>query len=183
MMATLVKRLAMGVETPLVFDSTDADVVARGARDLPRPARMINSINMENGRERIDAVVPLAVRARRRLRRAHDRRGRDGQDRRAQARRRAPRSTTSASASSAWRPSDLIFDALTFTLATGQDEFRRSAVETIEGIRAVKRELPGVWTVLGVSNVSFGLEPAARGRPELGVPAPRHRRRARRRRS
>jgi 5-methyltetrahydrofolate--homocysteine methyltransferase len=59
-------------------------------------------------------------------------------------------------------PGDLIFDTLTFTLATGQDEFRRSAVETIEGIRAVKTELPGVWTVLGVSNVSFGLDPAAR---------------------
>jgi 5-methyltetrahydrofolate--homocysteine methyltransferase len=57
---------------------------------------------------------------------------------------------------------DLIFDTLTFTLATGQEEFRRSAVETIEGIRSVKRELPGVWTVLGVSNVSFGLTPPAR---------------------
>src|SRR5262249_52036236 len=56
----------------------------------------------------------------------------------------------------------LIFDALTFTLATGQDEFRRSAIETIEGIRLIKAELPGVLTTLGVSNVSFGLSPAAR---------------------
>jgi 5-methyltetrahydrofolate--homocysteine methyltransferase len=160
MMATLVKRLAMGVEMPLVFDSTDAAVVARALETYPGRA-LINSINMENGRERIDAVVPHAVRhgaacvaltidedgmaktAERKLavaRRIHDVCvGEFGMD-----------------------PGDLIFDTLTFTLATGQDEFRRSGVETIEGIRAVKAELPGVWTVLGVSNVSFGLDPAAR---------------------
>jgi len=160
MMATLVKRLAMGVEMPLVFDSTDAAVVARALETYPGRA-LINSINMENGRERIDAVVPHAVRhgaacvaltidedgmaktAERKLavaRRIHDVCvGEFGMD-----------------------PGDLIFDTLTFTLATGQDEFRRSAVETIDGIRAVKSELPGVWTVLGVSNVSFGLDPAAR---------------------
>jgi len=56
----------------------------------------------------------------------------------------------------------LIFDDLTFTLATGEAEFLASAVETIEGLRLIKRELPGVLTSLGVSNVSFGLKPAAR---------------------
>src|SRR5690606_35849989 len=56
----------------------------------------------------------------------------------------------------------LIFDALTYTLAAGDEEYRRSAVETIEGIRAIKRELPGVLTTLGVSNVSFGLQKHAR---------------------
>ncbi|HEU5174687.1 MAG TPA: vitamin B12 dependent-methionine synthase activation domain-containing protein, partial [Gemmatimonadaceae bacterium] len=60
------------------------------------------------------------------------------------------------------RPEDLIFDALTFTLATGDAEWRDSAKETIEGIRLIKRELPGVFTTLGVSNVSFGLSEAAR---------------------
>ena len=59
-------------------------------------------------------------------------------------------------------PGALIFDALTFTLATGDPEFADSAVATIEGIREIKRELPGVLTSLGVSNVSFGLKPAAR---------------------
>ena len=59
-------------------------------------------------------------------------------------------------------PEDLIFDALTFTLATGDEEWIDSAVETIEGIRLIKRELPGVLTSLGVSNVSFGLSPRAR---------------------
>ncbi len=59
-------------------------------------------------------------------------------------------------------PEDLIFDALTFTLATGDEEWIDSAVATIEGISAIKRELPGVLTSLGVSNVSFGLSPRAR---------------------
>src|SRR4029079_14359592 len=57
---------------------------------------------------------------------------------------------------------DLIYDDLTFTLATGAQEWVDSAVETIEGIRLIKRELPGVFTSLGVSNVSFGLAPDAR---------------------
>ncbi|MEW6651053.1 MAG: vitamin B12 dependent-methionine synthase activation domain-containing protein, partial [Chloroflexota bacterium] len=61
------------------------------------------------------------------------------------------------------RPCDLVFDALTFTLATGDPEFARSAIETIEGIRLIKTELPGVLTSLGVSNVSFGLAARARG--------------------
>ncbi|HEY4693060.1 MAG TPA: vitamin B12 dependent-methionine synthase activation domain-containing protein, partial [Bellilinea sp.] len=60
------------------------------------------------------------------------------------------------------RPVDLVFDALTFTLATGDPEFADSAVQTIEGIRRIKQELPGVLTSLGVSNVSFGLSQNAR---------------------
>ena len=59
-------------------------------------------------------------------------------------------------------PGALIFDDLTFTLATGEPEFLNSAVETIEGIRLIKRELQGPLTSLGVSNVSFGLRPNAR---------------------
>src|ERR687896_2114784 len=59
-------------------------------------------------------------------------------------------------------PELLIFDALTFTLTTGDDEWKPSAIETIEGIRAIKEGLPGVKTSLGVSNVSFGIGPQAR---------------------
>jgi 5-methyltetrahydrofolate--homocysteine methyltransferase len=58
--------------------------------------------------------------------------------------------------------SDLIFDALTFPLSTGDDDLRRDAIHTIEAIRRIKAEIPGAHTVLGVSNVSFGLKPAAR---------------------
>ncbi len=60
------------------------------------------------------------------------------------------------------RPADLIFDALTFTLGSGDEEFRRAGLETLEAIRRIKRELPGVATMLGVSNISFGLAPRVR---------------------
>src|SRR5207244_12932237 len=59
-------------------------------------------------------------------------------------------------------PTDLLFDALTSPLSTGDDDLRGDAMATIEAIRRIKAELPGASTVLGVSNVSFGLKPAAR---------------------
>src|SRR5204862_8253445 len=59
-------------------------------------------------------------------------------------------------------PSDLVFDPLTFPLSTGDDDLRGDAMATIEAIRRIKAELPGASTVLGLSNVSFGLKPAAR---------------------
>ena len=71
-------------------------------------------------------------------------------------------STTWPPSATASRPSDLIFDALTFPLSTGDDDLRRDAMATIEAIRRIKAELPGVYTTLGLSNVSFGLKPAAR---------------------
>ena len=69
-------------------------------------------------------------------------------------------STRSPSSATACRPSDLIFDALTFPLSTGDDDLRRDAMDTIEAIRRIKAEIPGAFTVLGVSNVS--LRPSAR---------------------
>jgi cobalamin-dependent methionine synthase I/methionine synthase I (cobalamin-dependent) len=159
-MRALVKLLAQSVETPLVIDTTEADVVEAALRQYPGRA-IINSINLEAGRDRIDTVVPMAVQhgaalvaltidetgmaktADRKVeiaRRIHDIVvGEYGMD-----------------------PADLIFDDLTFTLATGEAEFRRSAMETMDGIRRIKAELPGVLTSLGVSNVSFGLKPHAR---------------------
>jgi 5-methyltetrahydrofolate--homocysteine methyltransferase len=75
--------------------------------------------------------------------------------------------TTSPSTSTDSKPEDLVFDDLTFTLATGDAEFVDSAKETIEGIRLIKTKLPGVMTSLGVSNLSFGLA-HKRARIELG---------------
>jgi 5-methyltetrahydrofolate--homocysteine methyltransferase len=60
------------------------------------------------------------------------------------------------------KPHDLIFDALTFTLGSGEEEFRRAGVETLQAIKLIKKELPGVKTLLGVSNISFGLAPQLR---------------------
>jgi len=159
-MAKIVKLLSMSVESPLVVDSTEASVIEKALEHIPGRA-IVNSINMENGRKRIDAVVPLckkhgaavvaltideigmAKTRERKLevaRKIHD----------------------IVVGEYGLASSDLIFDALTFTLATGDAEWIDSAKETIEGIRLIKRELPGVLAILGVSNVSFGLAPEAR---------------------
>src|SRR5437773_3408141 len=159
-MSKVVKLLSMSVETPIMIDSTEAAVIEKALEHVPGRA-IINSINMENGRERIDKVVPLAkkhgaalvaltidqvgmAKTRERklevARRIHD----------------------IVVGEYGLAPEDLIFDDLTFTLATGDAEWINSAVETVEGIKAIKRELPGVFTSLGVSNVSFGLAKEAR---------------------
>jgi 5-methyltetrahydrofolate--homocysteine methyltransferase len=160
MMRALVKKLSLSVEAPLCIDSTEPAVIDAALQACPGSA-MVNSINLENGRERIDAVMPLVMRygaavialtidetgmaktAERKLevaRRIHD----------------------ICTKEFGLPPERLIFDDLTFTLATGDPEFATSGIETLEGIRAIKRELPGVLTSLGVSNVSFGLGKEAR---------------------
>src|SRR5829696_5340258 len=159
-MQALVKKLALQVEGPLVIDSTEADVIKDALEQYPGRA-IVNSINMENGRLRIDSVVPHVV--------AHgaavialtiDEEGMAKTRERKLDVARAIYDIVTGEYGLA--PEDLIFDALTFTLATGDPEFTESAIETIEGIRLIEQELPGVLSVLGVSNVSFGLNPAAR---------------------
>jgi 5-methyltetrahydrofolate--homocysteine methyltransferase len=159
-MAKLVKLLSMSIETPLMIDSTEAPVIEAALQHLPGRA-IINSINMENGRKRIDEVVPIAKRhgaalvaltidpvgmAKTRERKLEV----------------AKAIYEIVVGEYGLKAEDLIYDALTFTLATGDPEWIDSAHETVEGIRLIKRELPGVFTILGVSNVSFGLDPAAR---------------------
>ncbi|MGA2395025.1 MAG: methionine synthase [Candidatus Lustribacter sp.] len=159
-MATIVKKLAQSTEAPVVIDSTEPRVI-EAALKIYAGRAVVNSINLENGRGKLDAVMPLvkeagaavvaltideigmAKTAERKLeiaRRIHD----------------------IVTTEYDLPPGALIIDALVFTLATGDAEFLNAAVDTIEGIRLIKRELPGVLTSLGVSNVSFGLKPAAR---------------------
>lgn len=161
-MRTVVKLLSQGVEAPLCIDSTEAEVIEAALKQSPGRA-VVNSINLENGRERIDAVLPAVA--------AHGAavialtidRDLGGMCKTVETKLEAARKIYEVAVGEyGLAPDALIFDALTFTLATGDEEFRRSAVETIEGIRAIKRELPGVLTTLGVSNVSFGLRPHAR---------------------
>lgn len=156
----LVKKLALNVEAPVVLDSTEADVLQESLEQYPGRA-VVNSVNMENGRARIDAVMPSAI--------AHG------------AAVIAMTIDETGMAKTAERkldvatkihevlvgeygldPDALIFDPLTFPLSTGEEEFFRSALETIEGIRLIEAALPDVLTVLGISNVSFGLNPVAR---------------------
>ena len=159
-MATVVKRLAQSVETPLMIDSTEAKVI-EAALKIYAGRAIVNSINLENGRARIESVMPLVMEA-----------GaavvaltidETGMAKTAQRKLEvAKRIYEICTSEYGLAPGALIFDDLTFTLATGDAEFLDSAKETIEGIRAIKRELPGVLTSLGVSNVSFGLKHAAR---------------------
>jgi 5-methyltetrahydrofolate--homocysteine methyltransferase len=159
-MSQVVKLLSMSVEAPIMIDSTEAPVIEAALEHVPGRA-IINSINMENGRERIDKVVPLAKKhgaalvaltideigmAKTRERKLEV----------------AKKIYDIVVGEYGLAAGDLIYDDLTFTLATGDPEWVNSAVETIEGIKAIKRELPGVFTSLGVSNVSFGLDAEAR---------------------
>src|SRR5688572_16879846 len=159
-MSKLVKLISMSVETPIMVDSTEAPVIEAALQHIPGRA-IINSINMENGRKRIDSVVPLAKKHGAALvALTIDPVGMAKTRERKLEVARAIYDIVVGEYGMA--PEDLIYDALTFTLATGDPEWIDSAKETIEGIRLIKRELPGVFTILGVSNVSFGLDPAAR---------------------
>jgi 5-methyltetrahydrofolate--homocysteine methyltransferase len=159
-MSKVVKLLSMSVESPLMIDSTEASVIEAALEHVPGRA-IINSINMENGRKRIDAVVPLAKKHGAALvALTIDEVGMaKTRERKLEVARKIHDIVVNEYDLA---PGDLVFDALTFTLATGDAEWIDSARETIEGIRLIKRELPGVYTILGVSNVSFGLAPAAR---------------------
>ncbi len=154
------KLVTAGIDVPLVFDTTDIDVMEAGLKVAPGRS-MLNSTHLESGREKADKVFALAKKhnatvmvltidevgmaktAERKLeiaKRLHD----------------------IAVNDHGLKSEDLVFDALTFTLATGEAEYLDSANATIEGIKRIKAELPGVFTSLGVSNVSFGLSKVAR---------------------
>jgi 5-methyltetrahydrofolate--homocysteine methyltransferase len=122
---------------------------------------IVNSINLENGRERIDAVMPLVMRyGAAVIALTIDEQGMAKSAERKLAV--ATRIHDIVTREYGLPAEFLIFDALTFTLATGDAEFISSATDTIDGIRRIKAELPGVLTSLGVSNVSFGLGKEAR---------------------
>ncbi len=156
----LVHKVALAVDAPLVVDSTEAAVVEAALKAAPGRC-LINSINLEGGRRRIDAYVPLAkAYGAALIALTIDEQGMaKTADRKLEVARRIHDIVTGEFG---MKPEDLVFDLLTFTLATGEEEFARSAIETIEGIHRVKEALPGTFLSLGVSNVSFGLAPAAR---------------------
>ena len=160
LMHRTIKTLAPSVRAPLVFDSTEPDVLETALQTAPGRS-LINSINLEAGRAKADRVLGLAKKynaAVIALTIDEDGMAKTA-DRKVEV---ARRIHDIAVDEYGLRPQDLVFDDLTFTLATGDPEFANSAIETLEGIRRIKQELPGVLTSLGVSNVSFGLTPAAR---------------------
>jgi 5-methyltetrahydrofolate--homocysteine methyltransferase len=162
-MAEVAGRLATAATLPLVIDSTEPEVIQTGLELLAGRA-VVNSVNYEDGDgpdSRIARVMPMIV--------EHGAGvialtiDEQGQARTAEWKLAvATRLIEDLTANWGMRTCDIIVDCLTFPIATGQEETRRDAIETIEAIRQVKQRYPEVQTTLGVSNVSFGLNPAAR---------------------
>ncbi|MCE7882336.1 MAG: methionine synthase, partial [Actinobacteria bacterium ATB1] len=159
-MGTLVSRLATASTLPLMLDSTEWQVIAAGLEHVGGRA-IVNSVNLEDGPEGRPghlfplarkfgaAVVCLCI-------------DEEGQARDVDWKLRVAHRIADLAHRYGVRNEDLIFDALTFPLTTGQAELRKDGVNTLEAIRRIKAEIPGCFTTLGVSNVSFGLNPAAR---------------------
>src|SRR5467141_1067116 len=151
------------VKVPLVIDSTDAGVIEAALRHCQGKS-IVNSINLEDGEERFEKVVPLlrtyggAV-----VVGCIDEDKRQGMAvTRARKLAIAERCHDLLTEKYGLPARDLIFDALVFPVGTGDANYVGSAVETIEGIRAIKARFPECKTILGISNVSFGLPPAGR---------------------
>ena len=162
-MSEVARRFATGLNAPIMLDSTDAHAIEAGLKRLGGKC-VVNSINLEDGEKRLDEVCPLlkahgaacvaltidedpeagmAKTADRKLEiasRIHDLfTGKWGLDER-----------------------DLLFDPLTFTIATGTEADRRLGLETLDGIQSIAKAFPNCGILLGLSNISFGLRPAAR---------------------
>src|SRR5436853_1730364 len=155
-MSSILEKIATRVPAPILVDSTEADVIEVALKRIPGKA-IINSINLEDGEQRTSKVLPMAKRygaavialtideegmaltADKKVAIAH-------------------RIFDLATKKYGIRPVDIIFDALTLPISTGQEEYRTAGIETLKAVKAIKEQLPEVKTILGVSNISFGLD-------------------------
>ena len=153
---SILEKIATRVPAPILVDSTEADVVEEALKRIPGRA-IINSINLEDGEKRTSKVLPMAKRygaavialtideegmaltADKKVAIAH-------------------RIHDLAVKKYGLDSTDLIFDALTLPISTGQEEYRTAGIETLKAVERIKKELPNVKTILGVSNISFGLD-------------------------
>jgi len=153
---SILEKIATRVPAPILVDSTEADVVEEALKRIPGRA-IINSINLEDGEKRTSKVLPMAKRygagvialtidedgmaltADKKVAIAH-------------------RIHDLAVNKYGLDSTDLIFDALTLPISTGQEEYRTAGIETLKAVERIKKELPNVKTILGVSNISFGLD-------------------------
>jgi 5-methyltetrahydrofolate--homocysteine methyltransferase len=158
--SSILEKIATRVPAPILVDSTEADVVEEALKRIPGRA-IINSINLEDGEKRTSKVLPMAKRygaavialtidedgmaltADKKVAIAH-------------------RIHDLATKQYGLDGTDLIFDALTLPISTGQEEYRTAGIETLNAVERIKKELPSVKTILGVSNISFGLDPYPR---------------------
>ncbi len=156
----VVDRFATQSTLPLVVDSTEVEVIEAALQRIGGRA-VINSVNLEDGRNKADKLLPMARRyGAAVIALAIDE---EGQARSADWKVDVcKRIADLAIDEFGLEAQDLIFDTLTFPLGSGQEDLRGDGMATLEAIRRIKEEVPGCYTVLGVSNVSFGLSPAAR---------------------
>jgi 5-methyltetrahydrofolate--homocysteine methyltransferase len=155
-MTSILEKIATRVPAPIMVDSTEADVVEEALKRIPGKA-IINSINLEDGEKRTSKVLPMAKRyGAAVVALTIDEEGMAlTSDKKVAI---AKRIYDLAANQYGIRPVDLIFDALTLPISTGQEEYRTAGIETLQAIRRIKQELPDVKTILGVSNISFGLD-------------------------
>lgn len=154
-MTEYVKRLNIQVNIPLMIDSTESPVIEQSLEFIGGKA-LINSINLEDGEERMKKICPMAKEfgsAVVALTIDEDGMAKTGQKKLEIAKRIYKLATEKYKLGG----KDLIFDTLTFTLGSGDEEFRKAGIETIEGIKLIKKAFPEVKTMLGISNISFGL--------------------------
>ena len=159
-MERFARELRTQATLPLVFDSTEVPVI-EAALKLYGGKGVVNSINLEDGERKITRLLPLIKRfGAAAVALVIDE---EGQARSVEWKLRVARRIHDLAVGRyGMEPGDLLFDMLTFPLGGGQEDLRGDAMATLEAIRRVKTELPGTHTILGVSNVSFGLKPAAR---------------------
>lgn len=159
-MCTYIERLNTAITIPIMIDSTEVNVIEAALERIAGKS-IVNSVNFEDGEERTHkvfelckrfgaAVVALTI-------------DEDGMAKTA-----AKKFEIAKRLYDMWvheygmRPEDIFFDTLTFTLGSGDEEFRKAGIETREAIRLIKEKLPGAKTLLGLSNISFGLHPSIR---------------------
>src|ERR671935_1443798 len=159
-MKTLVKRLSLEIDAPLVIDSTDPKVIEAALKQIPGKP-IINSINLEGDGSRFHALAPLMVKygvpaialciGPKGMAKTPEEKAEVAQLMYEIGRKQYD-----------LKPWQFIFDVLTFTIVTGDPELADAAKNTLDGIRLVKKKFPECFTVLGLSNVSFGISPNAR---------------------
>ena len=161
-MTALVEAVRRAVRVPLMVDTTDPEVLEAALERIPgRP--VVNSVNLEDGGERLDRAAAVA----RRFGCAVvagciDEDPEDGMARTAARKAEVARRLVDRLTAHGFRRAEILVDPLVFPAATGDPKFAGAARETVEGIRRIKEALPGVLTLAGVSNVSFGLPAPAR---------------------
>lgn len=159
-MREVISRFNTQITVPLMIDSTEPPVIEEALQRIAGKA-IVNSINLEDGEERASAILALCRKY-----------GAgvvcltiDEQGMAKTAEKKlavAKRIHNLATKKYGLKEHDLIFDPLTFTLGSGDEEFRKAGIETLEALRLIKKEFPNVYTSLGVSNISFGLTPQVR---------------------